>query len=306
MVNALVYHIASGQAFFSGAALIQLAALSAFYPGGRWPDLCRTVSACAGLILVAVSASPLPAWFYLAAGLVTLAWTSGERSIKATSRCTSVWLRVAVLGIWWLGIALELPFHRAPTVPPMGDPEVFVVGDSLSAGMGGEAESWPKLLSRQHRVVVHDLSLPGANVATALRQAGQVGGPASLVIAEIGGNDILGDTTPDAFERGLDALLAKLRDVDRTIVMLELPLPPFYNRYGAAQRRQAKHHGVLLIPKRLLLGVLTSEGATLDAVHLSRRGHALMAGAIWGLIRRAFEPRGVTTTAHQACSKCIG
>jgi len=306
MVNALVYHIASGQAFFSGAALIQLAALSAFYPGGRWPARSRTVSACAGLILVAVSASPLPAWFYLAAGPVTLAWTSVERSIKTTFQCTRVWLRVAVLGIWSLGTAQELPFHRAPTVLPMGDPQVFVVGDSLSAGMGGEAETWPKMLSRQHRVVVHDLSLPGADVATALRQAGQVGGPASLVIAEIGGNDILGETTPDAFERGLDALLAKLRDGGRTVVMLELPLPPFYNRYGAAQRRLAKHHGVLLIPKRLLLGVLTSEGATLDTVHLSHRGHALMADAIWGVIHPAFGPRKVTTTFRRASSKRIG
>jgi acyl-CoA thioesterase-1 len=188
----------------------------------------------------------------------------------------------------------------------MGDPQVFVVGDSLSAGMGGEAETWPKLLSRRHHVVVHDLSLPGADVARALRQAGQVSGPASLVIAEIGGNDILGETTVDAFERGLDVLLARLREGGRTVILLELPLPPFYNRYGAAQRRLAKYHGVLLIPKRLLLGVLTSEGATLDAVQLSHRGHALMADAIWGVIHRAFGLRKVTTATRRASSKRIG
>jgi acyl-CoA thioesterase-1 len=306
MVNALVYHVASGQAFFSGVALIQLAGLSAFHPGGRWPALCRTVSASAGLILIAVSATPLPAWFYLSAGPVTLAWIGVEGSTKTMFRRPRVWLRAAVLGIWWLGMAQELPFHLLPTVPPMGNPQVFVVGDSVSAGLGGEAETWPKLLSRRHHVVVHDLSLPGADVATALRQAGHVSGPTSLVIAEIGGNDILGETTPDAFERGLDVLLARLRDGGRTVVLLELPLPPFSNRYGAAQRRLAKHHGVLLIPKRLLLGVLTSEGATLDTVHLSHRGHALMAETIWGVIHRAFGPPKVTTTARRASSKRIG
>src|SRR5437879_3211849 len=82
-----------------------------------------------------------------------------------------------------------LPFQLLPAVAAMGDSQVFVVGDSMSAGMGGEAETWPKLLSRRHHVVVHDLSLPGADVATALRQAGQVSGPTSLVIVEIGGND---------------------------------------------------------------------------------------------------------------------
>src|SRR5207248_7992037 len=152
------------------------------------PALFRTISASAGLILVAVSATPLPAWFYFSAGPVTLAWIGVEGSTKTTCRRSRVWLRAAVLGIWWLGMAQELPFHRLPTVPRMGNPQVFVVGDSVSAGMGGEAETWPKLLSRRHHVVVHDLSLPGADVATALRQAGQVSGPTSLVIAEIGGN----------------------------------------------------------------------------------------------------------------------
>ena len=177
-------------------------------------------------------------------------------------------------------------------MPRMGDPPVDVVGDSVSAGMGGEAETWPGVLARRHHVLVHDLSLPGATVESAIReQSGRLSGPGSLVLAEIGGNDVLGETTPGAFERGLDALLARLRQGGRTVVMLELPLPPFSNRYGAAQRRSARRHGVVLIPKRVLLGVLTTGGATLDSVHLSRSGHALMAEAVWRVIRGAFGPR---------------
>ena len=92
-------------------------------------------------------------------------------------------------------------------------------------------------------------------------------GSTSLVLVEIGGNDVLRATRPLAFEEGLDVLLAKLRDTRRTVVMLELPLPPFHNRYGEVQRRLAKRHGVLLVPKRVLMGVLTSAGsATLDTV----------------------------------------
>jgi acyl-CoA thioesterase-1 len=129
-------------------------------------------------------------------------------------------------------------------------------------------------------------------VASALKdQAGGVQGTDSLVLAEIGGNDVLGETTPEAFERGLDALLSDLRSGGRTVVMLELPLPPFYNSYGAAQRRMARRHAVVLVPKRVLLGVMTSGGATLDTVHLSRSGHVLMAEAMWWVIRGAFGPR---------------
>ncbi len=282
----LVYHVASGQAFFSGIVVIELAGLSAFLTRGRWQAICRAALACAGLILVAVSSTPLPVWFYGVAGAVTLAWIGVESSTKTHRRLT-LGLRSAVLAVWWLGIALELPFHLMPALPRMENPQVFLVGDSLSAGIGGESETWPKLLSRQHHVVVHDLSRSGADVATAMRQAEQVSGPNSLVLAEIGGNDVLRANTPEAFERGLDVLLAKLRDGGRTIIMLELPLPPFCNRFGAAQRRLAKRHGALLVPKRVLMRVLTTEGATLDTIHLSPRGHGLMAETIWDIIRQA-------------------
>ncbi len=117
------------------------------------------------------------------------------------------------------------------------------------------------------------------------------------MVVEIGGNDILGETTPEVFERGLDALLARLGAGGHTIILLELPLLPFYNRFGAPQRQAAKHFRAFLVPKRLLLGVLTSEGATLDTVHLTRRGNALMVEAIWSAIGPAFGPRNISNTA---------
>jgi hypothetical protein len=78
MVNALVYHVASGQAFFSGFVLIEQAVLTTFRAGGRWLSLWRTISACAGLLLIAVSATPLPEWFYLVAAVTTLVWIGLE------------------------------------------------------------------------------------------------------------------------------------------------------------------------------------------------------------------------------------
>ena len=59
------------------------------------------------------------------------------------------------------------------------------------------------------------------------------------MLLEIGGNDLLGDTTPAGFESGLDNLLRVVSRPGRVVVMLELPLPPFFNEYGRAQRRVA-------------------------------------------------------------------
>jgi acyl-CoA thioesterase I len=293
-VNAfLVYHIGSGHAFFSGITLIQIAGFSTFSRRGRWLRFCRVALACAGAILVAVSSTPLPAWLYTIAGAVTLAWIAVEGLIETKDRRLELGLRCAMLAVWWLALAFELPYHLMHALPRLPRAQVFLMGDSLSAGINGEKETWPKLLSRSHDVVLTDLSRSGADAAAAMRQAERVNGsgPTSLVLVEIGGNDVLRATRPDAFERALDLLLAKLRDGGRTVVMFEVPLPPFHNRYGDAQRRLARQHGVFLVPKRVLIGVLTSKGATVDSIHLSRRGHELMSETVWRVIGQAVRPR---------------
>ncbi|MEO6811398.1 MAG: GDSL-type esterase/lipase family protein [Isosphaeraceae bacterium] len=288
-MNAVVYHIASGQAFFSGAMLISLSVLLACRPRNHWFAFGRTVLACLGLILVAVSATPLPGWFYVIAGAASLIWVGLEGSSRVRWQGGKPWLRGAVLAIWWLGVALELPYHFLPVLPKLGRPNVYVVGDSLSAGVGDRTvETWPGRLERTRALTLLDFARMGATVASAQSQAKEVDDGAGLVIVEIGGNDVLGGTTPETFEQGLDLLLSRLRSQKRTVILLELPLPPFYNRYGVLQRRLAKRHGAVLVPKRVLLGVLTTKGATVDSIHLSSKGHRLMAEAVWAIIQPAF------------------
>ena len=288
MRNLLVYHVASGQAFFFGIGLILLAVSLAYGPARRWVAFARTIAACAGACLVAVSATPLPGWFYLGAGMAWAAWI-GIEGTKKPLPIARRWPRLAVVALGIAGVVGEWPYHRMPEVPSRRDPTVFVVGDSISAGMGGEAETWPKLLAKEHDVEVIDLSRAGSDVAKAMRdQAGRVDRAGAIVVAEIGGNDVLGATSADAFATGLDALLGRLCDQGRTVILLELPLPPSFNRFGAIQRETAWRHGAILVPKRVLLGVLTTDGATVDTIHLSPAGHQLMAEAIWRVIRPAF------------------
>jgi len=117
-VNAwVVYHIGSGHSFFSEITLIQLAGLSAFLRRARWLAFCRIAAAWAGATLVAVSSTPSPAWFYGIAGAVTLAWIAVDGSTTTTYRRLGLGLRYAMLSIWWLGIALELPFHLRHAMP---------------------------------------------------------------------------------------------------------------------------------------------------------------------------------------------
>ncbi len=113
-------------------------------------------------------------------------------------------LRVAVAIVWVAAVLVELPYHLSPRVPQLGHPILGIIGDSVTAGMGEQkAVTWPRIFADRYGVVVHDHSLAGANVASALRQAASVSSDERLVLLEIGGNDILGETTPAGFEAGL-------------------------------------------------------------------------------------------------------
>jgi acyl-CoA thioesterase-1 len=152
--------------------------------------------------------------------------------------------------------------------------------------MNDGEQTWPKVLRDDCGVEVRDFSHVGATVKSAMSQAERVDG-SGLVLLEIGGNDLLGPgsgTPPSEFAKHLDALLDRVASNERTTVMLELPLPPFANEFGAIQRGLARRHGVLLIPKRSFLAVLTTEGATVDGIHLSPAGHRQMAEAIARLL----------------------
>ena len=83
------------------------------------------------------------------------------------------------------------------------------------------------------------------------------------------------------FATDLERLLRIVCQPGRTAVMLELPLPPFANAFGRAQRLLAKQFGVVLIPKRFFAQTFRGPTATVDGLHYSAIGHQRMATMLW-------------------------
>jgi acyl-CoA thioesterase-1 len=301
----LIYLFGSGLAFFVGAGFI-LAAAALFTRVSRgWRASLLTILALVGTGVVALSAAPLSYWFYGIAAIVTLGWLIAERcghsaaeeridNISPTARKRAalfnrVNLRWATSAVWLGAVLLELPSQFAPRVRALGNPPLYIIGDSITAGAGaGEKHFWPDLLPKS--VEVHNFAKVGATAASArtsqIETLPQAGG---LILLEIGGNDLLGDTPAAAFERDLDQLLAEIVAPGRTVLMFELPLPPLANEYGRVQRRLARQHGVQLIPKRILMGVLSGDGTTLDSVHHSDAGHQRLASTMWTIVGSAYD-----------------
>jgi acyl-CoA thioesterase-1 len=289
-MNGIIYFFGSEAAFFVGVGLVLAAvALLGFYCR-RWSTVASTLLALIGLILITLSAVPLPYWFYAAGGLISLSWLVAERIEKPSFAGTRRSLRLFTVVLWLVAVIVEIPYQIAPNLEPIGRPTLYIFADSVAAGMGETSvETWPKLLARSHSINIQDHSEMGAKGRTMLRKVEKLSLGDGIVLLEIGGNDLLGSTSVNDFERDLDQLLTRLCWPGRVVIMFELPLPPFSNQFGRVQRRLAGKHHAQLIPKRIFVSVLTADGATVDSVHLTQKGHELMAETVWSLIRKAYS-----------------
>jgi len=290
-----IWFCASGDSFVVGRILLLIVvAVASLRATDRrlWWRLVIYASSIVAAVLIYMAAVPLAWWFLIMWLVLLLVWLACFSSQKATMKYLLVPLTGVIL-MGWMAAAglLEAPFRQRPVIPDGQRQTLYVVGDSVSGGIGrADEQTWPRLLGSQHDVSVMNLAEAGATVATALKQVDQIDAHDTLVLVEIGGNDIFALTPYPEFRRNLEQLLAIASGDGRQVVMMELPLLPWQLEYGRIQRQLAKEHGVALIPKRYFVKVLSAEGASIDLAHLSPKGHQLMADQIWSIVGRSLMP----------------
>ena len=157
---------------------------------------------------------------------------------------------------------------------------LVVIGDSISSGIDPHTFAWPVFFQRLTSIPVENLSRPGAGVIEARTMAAGIKPQDTLILIEIGGNDLLSDMPSAEFSQGLDSLLGSLRLPGRVLVMFELPLLPHRLGFGRAQRSLAAKYSVFLIPKHCFTSVLGGADATSDGLHLSESGARRMAALV--------------------------
>jgi acyl-CoA thioesterase I len=282
-MNPILLYFSDGTTYFVGLLLVVLAETIMLFLGSRIARPILTVATIMGIILAVISATPIPLWAYLfwivpaLIGLVLLNRKSSPRKLLIAANSVLLMTTLALC-------AYEARYRFCPKISIPEGTIVYVLGDSISAGLGTDERCWPTVLADLMRLRVVNLARPGAKVASAIVQAKDITAPNSLVIVEIGGNDLLGGTDASAFRGALNKLVTSLRANNHDVLLLELPLFPFKNAYGEAQRDIAAKHGAALLPKRYFSQVLGTENATLDGLHLSQAGHEAMARIIANVI----------------------
>ena len=284
MMNPIVLQLANGNLFFVGLVMIVAAFFLRLWFEGRILGLVLRIGYIAGIVFVIFSATPLSIWLYclwfglcVAAALVVFSKKLSFQRKMLVSFTISLCSLVMCL--------VELPYHLSPTIKASPKQLLFVVGDSISAGISAKDRAWPDVLADISHFKVINLAKPAATVETAMNQIAGIVGSNSLVLVEIGGNDLLGHTDSKTFYIQLDQLLGKLAAENSQIVVFELPLFPFCNAFGKAQRNLARKYNVILIPKHYLTDVFGLKGGTVDGLHLSQKGHDALANSINSLLK---------------------
>ena len=273
-----------GTAMFAGLALVLGAGTLFVRFSGGFSRPILTVMLLVGLGAVLLSAVPLPGWLYAlwflpVVAVLVLGNLSGASPLLRFRAFAVLLAASAAI------LLAEGPRVRSPRIRVDAGQALYVVGDSISAGIGSVERCWPEVLASATSLRVVNLAEPGATTQSALAQFPRIAEPNALVLLEIGGNDLLDRKGASIFEAHLDKLVSALRADGHDVAMFELPLFPFQNAYGRAQRAVAKRHAVALIPRRHFARVLGMKDGTLDGLHLTQKGHDEMARRVAALLQ---------------------
>jgi len=242
--------------------------------------------------MVVMACPPISGWVAAIVLVAFSLWLTTANRVRLGSR----WMRVraaatCILVAWLLAVSVsELLHRRMPRVTGQPSDHLVVIGDSISSGIDAHTPSWPTLFQQQTAVPVRNLSRPGAGVVEARGMTSQVKAQDTLILIEIGGNDLLSGMSATEFGQALDSLLSSLSAPGRTLVMFELPLLPHKIGFGQAQRRLSSKYGVFLIPKHFFTQVLSGADATSDGLHLSESGARRMGTLVARILSPVLKP----------------
>lgn len=282
-----MYAIAGGWLVLPAIAMLAAAVLVDSISRWRLLSIIATLAALLAIAAISISSVTLPWWFLIIWGLQAILWLFLR---KSKSRWLPASLRSALLIFTFLAGAVEFSYQQLRSLPTGSSHRLTVLGDSITAGLGRSGEvTWPKILRSKYGAAIIDLSQAGCTVGQALRNLKQPAPADSVVLVELGGNDVIGQTDSRQFGADLDQLVRRVQRPGQAIVMFELPLFPFDNAYGIEQRRAAAKYQIDLIPRRFLAEIFASPGATVDGIHLTNAGQQRLAELVWQVVGPALS-----------------
>ena len=180
------------------------------------------------------------------------------------------------------------------SVPAFAQPTLLVVGDSISAGYGIDAEQgWVALLQKklqQERLnyQVVNASISGDTSAGGLARIDKVLAQAKpqWVLLELGANDGLRGLSPKEMKNNLTQIIQHSQKAGAKVALLAMKLPPnygkryiemFYQVYPAL----ANELNIPLVPFILEEVALKKDLMQADGLHPNAQGQPFIVAKVW-------------------------
>lgn len=175
---------------------------------------------------------------------------------------------------------------------------LLILGDSLSSGYGlAPGQGWVDRLDARLKKAAPDWRVINASVSGDTTQNGLQRLQPALerqrprgVVIELGGNDALRGTPPDAIRQNLVALVRQAKASGAWVLLLDAPVLPNYGEAYAdavarVYREVARSERIAEVPC-FVCKVGTKPGMMqADGIHPNERGQAGMLDAVWPYLK---------------------
>jgi acyl-CoA thioesterase I len=176
-------------------------------------------------------------------------------------------------------------------------PQVVVLGDSLTAGLGLPLDqAFPAVLQRRideagYDFAVVNMGVSGDTSAGGLRRLDwALEGDVRVLVLALGANDGLRGLSPREMEANLGRIVDRARDQGAAVLLCGMEAPPnfgasYTEEFRQAYRRLAREKRVEFLPF-LLDGVAGARALTqADGIHPNAEGARLMAELVWARLQ---------------------
>src|SRR5688572_14108238 len=188
------------------------------------------------------------------------------------------------------GVGIDV--DSKPLVPPKetaARPKIIAFGDSLTAGFGlEEIESYPYLLQQKLKADGFDYEVLNAGVSgdTSLGGVERIDWTleidnATILILELGANDLLRGVPPEKMKDNLDRIIEKAKAKHLQVLLCGMIAPPtmgpdYQRAFSDAFPDLAEDHDVEYVPFLLDGVALNRELNQADGIHPNAQGTRMM------------------------------
>ncbi len=174
---------------------------------------------------------------------------------------------------------------KQKNVSTITKPIVFL-GNSITAGQGARpGEDFPSLIGKELNVPIINAGVSGNTTGDALLRINEdvISRNPSIVVVELGGNDLLEHVDIEVTKRNLDLIFTKIKPTGAKIVILGINFFLFQKNYETDWQAFAKKYDAIYVPN-ILEGIITDESLKFDDIHPNARGYQKIAERLTPII----------------------